>query len=63
MQYNDAPRPLTPAEFDEMMRACDEAGDWMRNQVKLRRAESGLTATPDSELRINVLEPHKCLDS
>jgi hypothetical protein len=30
-------RPLPTAEFQEMLRQSDEAGEWMRNQLKLLR--------------------------
>lgn len=33
----EAPRPLTTIEFQEMMRRSEEAGDWMLDQLKLRR--------------------------
>ncbi len=33
----EIPRSLTTAEFQEMMRQSDEAGDWMLSQLKLRR--------------------------
>jgi hypothetical protein len=32
----EIPRSLTTAEFEEMMRQSDEAGDWMLSQLKLR---------------------------
>lgn len=28
---------LTADEFDEMMRKYDDAGDWMRDQLKVRK--------------------------
>jgi hypothetical protein len=33
----EVPRPLTTVEFQEMMRRSEEAGDWMLDQLKLRR--------------------------
>lgn len=33
----EMPRPLTTIEFQEMMRQSEEAGDWMLDQLKLRR--------------------------
>ncbi len=32
----EIPRPLMTAEFQEMMRQSEEAGDWMLDQLKLR---------------------------
>ncbi|GFZ62735.1 hypothetical protein PSE10A_52460 [Pseudomonas amygdali pv. eriobotryae] len=29
----EIPRPLTTAEFQELMRQSEEAGDWMLNQL------------------------------
>jgi hypothetical protein len=36
-QQREVPRPLTTVEFQEMMRRSEEAGDWMLDQLKLRR--------------------------
>ncbi|MDR9862918.1 hypothetical protein [Pseudomonas baetica] len=37
MEPDNAPRPLTPLEFDKMMRELDEAQDWMVDQLRQRR--------------------------
>lgn len=37
MNHDSTPRPLTPSEFDEMMREFDEALAWMEEQLKQKR--------------------------
>lgn len=36
MEHDNVPRPLTPEEFQAMMREMDEAQEWMIDQLKRR---------------------------
>ena len=38
---DDAPRPLTEDEYDEMMRLSREAGEWMLEELQRRDRELG----------------------
>jgi hypothetical protein len=46
VEHDNVPRPLTSEEFDAMMRAMDEAQEWMIDQLKRRRiAQVSLPST------------------
>lgn len=50
MNHDSTPRPLTPSEFDEMMREFDEALAWMEERLKQKRlAQRPLPASNKTE--------------